>query len=132
MPIYLFADKQHSGEIEISMTVDRLLRSIGGTRTLVGFRYAEFMIERALQNPDEVQLITKRLYPETARHYGVSNCSVEKALRILIRHCWYQMGSEPLEFVAGRKLTQPPTNAEFIDMLAAFLRNRQQKVYLTQ
>lgn len=64
MPIYLFADKQHSGEIEISMTVDCLLRSIGGTRTLVGFRYAEFMIERALQNPDEVQLITKRLYPE--------------------------------------------------------------------
>lgn len=128
MPIYLFTDKQCGSEIEVLLTADRLLRSIGGTRTLVGFRYAEYMIERVMQNPDEVQLITKCLYPETARHFGVSNCSVEKALRILIRRCWYQMGSEPLEFVAGRKLTQPPTNAEFIDILAAFLRNRQQKV----
>ena len=127
MPIYVFEDRQHSEELDLPMTAGCLLRNIGASRKLIGFRYAEYMVVRIILNPEELQLITKCLYPETARHFGVSAGSVERALRVLIRHCWSQKEWYPLEFIAGRKLLQPPTNVEFLDMMTAFLQGETPK-----
>ena len=127
MPIYVFEDRQLTEELELPMTAGCLLRNIGASRKLIGFRYAEYMVIRIILNPEELQLITKRLYPETAHRFGVTAGSVERALRVLIRHCWNRKDRDPLEFVAGRKLPQPPTNAEFLDMLVAYLNGESRK-----
>lgn len=127
MPIYVFDGSQHSEDLKLPMTAGRLLRNVGASRKLIGFRYAEYMVTRIILNPGELMLITKRLYPETARHFGVSTCSVERALRVLIRHCWSQKDGYSLEFIAGRKLPQPPTNTEFLDMITAFLQGETRK-----
>lgn len=129
MPIYVFDGSQQSEDLELPMTAGRLLRNVGATRKLIGFRYAEYMVARVILNPEDLMLVTKRLYPETARHFGVSTCSVERALRVLIRHCWSQQGGYPLEFIAGRKLPQPPTNMEFLDMITAFLQGETRKEF---
>ena len=62
------------------------------------------------------------LYQEMARKFHISPSSVERDLRTLIRSCWEEPDRSFLEHVAGRALSKPPTNSEFIDMLAAFLR----------
>ena len=115
--VYL-PDKQ--GRIPI--TADRLLRSIGASGRYTGFDYAVYMIEQVVDSPESIRLITKRLYPETARHFGVKPHSVEHALRTLISACWTHGDRDALNEIAGRQLIQAPSNAEFIDMMAAYIK----------
>ena len=67
---------------------ERLLRSLGTTGKLAGFRCTVYMIERIQEDPEQLQLITKRLYKETGKKFGVSAASVERNLRTLIHFCW--------------------------------------------
>lgn len=104
------------------MDAERLLRGLGVTGKLVGFRYTMFMVEQVLEDTNRILLITKRLYPDTGRHFGVSAISVERAVRILIRTCWERNDHSFLEHIAGTTLEHIPSNSEFIDMLAGYLR----------
>lgn len=106
---------------EIPVTAESLLRSIGVTKRLTGFAYAVFMIEQIVSGQSSVQLITKRLYPETARHFGVSPHAVERALRTVIHACWKYGDKDRLNRIAGRKLARAPSNSDFLDMLSAYL-----------
>ena len=66
--------------------------------------------------------ITKRLYSQTAQYFHTTTNCVERNLRTLVQACWRQPNHSLLERIAGHPLSQPPTNAQFIDMVAAFLR----------
>lgn len=107
---------------ELPITADRLLRSLGATGRLTGFAYAVFMIEQIVNAQGSVHLITKRLYPETAKHFGVMPHSVERALRTLINVCWKYGDRATLNGIAGRTLTSRPSNSDFLDMLAAYIK----------
>lgn len=111
-------------EAELPLTVDRLLRSLGASRRLIGFDYTVYMINQLISEHESIRLITKRLYPETARHFGVTTYSVERALRTLIRSCWLYGDRAALCEIAGRELTAPPSNSDFLDMLAAYIKNQ--------
>ena len=76
----------------------------------------------AQEKPEYVLLITKRLYNQTAQYFHTNTNCVERNLRTLIQACWRQPDHSLLERIAGHPLSQPPTNAQFIDMVAAFLR----------
>ena len=108
------------------MNTEQLLRNLGATGNLKGFRYAVHMIELAEQDPTAVTKVTKYLYPETARHFNVSPSVVERNLRTVIRACWNRPNRELLEKVAGTHLHRQPTNGEFVDMTAAYLRRQAQ------
>ena len=79
------------------------------------------MIEQVVDSQESIRLIAKRLYPETARHFGVKPHSVEYALWTLISACWTHGDRDALNEIAGRPLIQAPSNAEFIDMMAAYI-----------
>lgn len=110
--------------LEIPVTAERLLRSMGVTGRLTGFAYTVFMTEQIATGQSSVRLITKILYPETAKHFGVSPHAVERALRTLISSCWVYGDREILNAVAGRKLTRAPSNSDFLDMLAAYIKDK--------
>ena len=118
---YVYLPDKQGG---IPITADRLLRSIGASGRYTGFDYAVYMIEQVVDSQESIRLITKRLYPETARHFGVKPHSVERALRTLIRSCWVYGDRDALNNVAGRTLTQAPSNSDFLDMLAAYIRDK--------
>lgn len=102
--------------------IERLLRRLGARGNLSGFPLAVYMIEQVMVNPDQLSLITKRLYRDTARKFGRTPESAERNLRTLIQVCWNQRDRSLLESIAGRTLYKTPTNSEFLDMVAAFLR----------
>lgn len=106
------------------VTADRLLRSIGATGRLTGFDYAVFMIDQIVNAQSSIHLITKRLYPDTAKHFGVKPHSVERALRTLINSCWKYGDKNALSRLAGRTLTRAPSNSDFIDILAAYIKDK--------
>ncbi len=116
---YIYLPDKQGG---IPITADRLLRSIGASGRYTGFDYAVYMIEQVVSSQESIHLITKRLYPETARHFNVKPHSVEHALRTLISACWTHGDRDALNEIAGRQLIQAPSNAEFIDMMAAYIK----------
>ena len=82
--IYLVESKS---DIECT-NAERLLRSMGANGRLTGFFYLIFIIEFLLQEEENKYLITKSIYPKTAKHYNVSPASVEHAIRTVIKTCW--------------------------------------------
>ena len=105
-----------------SIDAEQLLRRLGATRKLRGFPYTVYMVERLKEDPEAVRPITKGLYQETAERFGVSNAAVERNVRTMVRRCWSWHDHTLLEHIAGGPLCYCPTNADFLDMMADFLR----------
>ena len=112
-------------ELEKNVTLDaeRLLRLLGVSGKLSGFYFAVYMLEQVQEKPEYVLLITKRLYKQTAQQFHTTSGCVERNLRTLVQACWRQPDHSLLDRITGHPLSQPPTNTQFIDMLAAYLRN---------
>lgn len=119
MPLVCYVSEQ---EINAPLDAERLLRLLGVSGKLSGFYYLAYMLELVKQKPDHILLITKGLYRQTAQHFDTSADCVERNVRTLVRACWRQPDHTLLDRISGYPLTQPPTNTQFIDMLAAYLR----------
>ena len=104
------------------INAERLLRSLGASGRLVGFRYTVSIVEQLLNAPYERHWLTKCIYPETGKSFNVSASSVERAVRSVIDTCWARGDHRTLDYVAGIHLERRPTNSEFLDMLVAFLK----------
>ena len=123
MPLVYYVPEYEKDAAQAPLDAERLLRLLGVTGRLSGFRYAVYMIEQVRDQPDNVLLITKRLYKQTADHFGTSPSCVERNLRTLIQNCWSHLDHDFLNVIAGTQLMYPPTNSQFIDILAAYLRH---------
>ena len=102
--------------------IAKLLRSIGASGRLVGFNYVVFIVHKVLQESEEHYWITKCAYPDAAKHFNVTPASVEHAIRTVIASCWDRYDHSDIDRVAGIQLEKMPTNSEFIDILAAYMR----------
>ena len=110
-------------EKNVPLDAERLLRLLGVSGKLSGFYFAVYMLEQVQEKPEYVLLITKRLYKQTAQRFHTTSSCVERNLRTLVQACWRQPDHSLLDQIAGHPLSQPPTNTQFIDLLAAYLRN---------
>lgn len=108
------------------MSAEELLRNLGVTGNLKGFRYAVYMIELTKQDPSLVTGLTKNLYRDTAKRFHVTPASVERNLRTVVKICWNRGDRDLLSKVAGMRLTYQPTNGMFLDMTANYLRRQEQ------
>lgn len=122
MPLVYYIPEQEKDALQNPLDAERLLRLLGATGKLTGFRFAVYMIEMVRDRPEYVLLITKRLYKQTAQHFDTTPSCVERNLRTLIQVCWKYPDHSFLNQIAGTPLKQPPTNTQFIDILAAYLR----------
>lgn len=65
--------------------------------------------------------ITKDIYPYLARKYRSTPTNIEHDIRTMVNVCW-EGNKKLLDEIAGYPLEYKPTNSEFIDMLAYYLR----------
>lgn len=110
--------------LEKEPDVGRLLRSLGATGRLYGYRYMEYITELMIHSTEDHQFLTKCIYPETAKHFHVTASSVERAIRTLIQTIWKRADHSALDRVAGVHLERAPKNSEFIDIIVAYIRYR--------
>lgn len=104
------------------MGAEQLLRKLGATGNLKGFRYAVHMIELAIENPDAVLHLNKDLYSVAAKRFHVSVSSVDRNLRTIVHVCWKRGNRTFLDEIAGVHLVIQPTNGMFLDIAASYLR----------
>ena len=75
----------------------------------------------AIDEPDIINSITKRLYPEVAEHFDTTASKVERAIRHAIEVAWNKGKIENINTLFGLKVytsNEKPTNGEFIALVA--------------
>lgn len=108
-------------------SVQKLLFRLGIRSTYQGFRYLCYGLILCEKNEDYLLAVYKKLYLDIGKHYEVSRDSVEHCLRTVINACWDKGNRELLINMAGYKITQRPTNSEFIDILHHYLKTHQER-----
>ena len=78
MPLVYYVPEYERDAEQTPLDAERLLRLLGVTGKLSGFRYAVYMVEQVRDQPDNVLLITKRLYKQTADHFNTTSSCVDQ------------------------------------------------------
>lgn len=104
--------------------VEQTLRRLGLSGSLHGMWYLSYAIGRTVEDPLYVRYITKQIYVDTAKIYRSTPDRVERAMRFAIRRCWSnEEWKKEFEQMTGYHLLKCPTNSEFIDLVAFYIRH---------
>ena len=79
-----------------------------------------------MEDPERIDYVCKGLYLEIAEEYGSSVKCVEKNIRRLKEMIWVYGNRELLTEIFGEKVMEGrvPANRVFLDVLAAYLREK--------
>ena len=100
--------------------IGELLNHLGITATYKGFLHTCYAVSLAMESPEYLALVTKRLYPEVAQHFGTSWTCVERNIRTVAQIAW-ESNRPALEEMAQYPLLSRPSSSRFLAMLVARL-----------
>ena len=109
--------RQASQPIGHIFEVYELLMRFGVGRKYQGFDQCAHAVYLSAEQPERLTLVTKWLYPDVAKQFGVSWTVIERNLRTVSRIAW-ENNRPLLEQLAGRVLSAIPTSTEFVKILA--------------
>lgn len=109
--------------VENIVQIYDLLYRLGVTAGHAGFFHTAYAVYLAAEQPDRLLLAAKWLYPEVARHYGVTSYCAVRSIYIASRTAWLT-NRALLEELALRPFPQRPTAAEFLAILASHFNRR--------
>ena len=114
------------------LTVTEILHQIGVPAHIKGYQFLRDAILLTMDEPDYINAVTKRLYPELAKKNGTTASRVERAIRHAIEVAWDRGDVDTLNSYFGytiHNLRGKPTNSEFIAMIADKMRlDKRQRV----
>ena len=114
------------------LTVTEILHQIGVPAHIKGYQFLRDAILLTMDEPDYINAVTKRLYPEIAKKNGTTASRVERAIRHAIEVEWDRGDVDTLNSYFGytiHNLRGKPTNSEFIAMIADKMRlDKRQRV----
>ena len=95
--------------------------SVGIPAHIKGYQFLREAIKMAIDSPEIINSITKKLYPSIANKFETSPSKVERAIRHAIEVAWNRGKIENINNIFGIKIytaNDKPTNGEFIALLA--------------
>jgi len=101
--------------------ISNIFISVGIPAHIKGYQFLREAIKMAVENPEVINSITKRLYPEVAKVFDTSASKVERAIRHAIEVAWNRGKIENINSLFGVKVyshNEKPTNGEFIALVA--------------
>ena len=115
------AQEQLNTTPDVDQMVVSLLRDIGVSVRMIGYKYMKAAIILAISEPDSLTSITKYIYPVIASKHGSSPNNVERNIRYAIESSWNKRKIdkylEAQNELFGSK-DKKPTNSEFINVCA--------------
>ncbi len=96
--------------------VGRELLHLGISMRYKGYGQTIFAVEMALADPESLTLVSKRLYPEVGKRFGVSWRVAERNIRTVVDVVW-ALDPEGLSHMAGYELKRKPTVSDFISIM---------------
>ena len=107
-----------------SIAVRKTLDQIGVKHSLKGHRYIISAIEKALDDRNKLNRITKTLYIEISQENNDTPSRVERAIRHAIEVTWTNGNPVAINKIFGYTVSAAkgkPTNSEFIALLTDFI-----------
>lgn len=95
--------------------------SVGIPAHIKGYQFLREAIKMAVDNPEIINSITKKLYPSIAEKFETTPSKVERAIRHAIEVAWNRGKIENINQIFGIKVysaNEKPTNGEFIALVA--------------
>ena len=105
----------------IEEKITNIFITVGIPAHIKGYQFLREAIKMAIDNPDIINSITKRLYPEVATRFSTSPSKVERAIRHAIEVAWNRGKIENINSLFGVRVynhNEKPTNGEFIALVA--------------
>lgn len=107
-----------------SLRISNLLKDLGISPVLSGYKYLRYAIELATDDPSFVSAFTKRLYPSVAEHFNTTPSRAERGMRHGIETGWHRGNEETQSMLFGYTVSSDkgnPTNGEFISTVTDYL-----------
>jgi len=101
--------------------IANIFMSVGIPAHIKGYKYLREAVRLAVNKPEIMNSITKKLYPEIADKYMTSASKVERAIRHAIEVAWNKGRIENINSLFGIKVytsNDKPTNGELIALIA--------------
>lgn len=107
--------------------IEEILRELGIGANYRAFNLLIVTVSLVVENPDYLLRITKELYPEVGRRCGCAGTAVEHNIMAAARRAW-KLNPKRLRELALYPMAGPPTAAEFVDMLAAYVTRTREEI----
>lgn len=101
--------------------ITNIFITVGIPPHIKGYNYLREAVKMAVDDPEIINSITKRLYPSIAGRFDTSASKVERAIRHAIEVAWNRGKMENVNSLFGIKIysnNEKPTNGEFIALIA--------------
>ncbi len=101
--------------------ISKIFISVGIPPHIKGYQYLREGVKMAVNNPDVINNITKKLYPQIGEKFQTSASKVERAIRHAIEVAWNRGRIESINTMLGIRAfigNDKPTNGEFIALIA--------------
>lgn len=101
--------------------ISNIFITVGIPAHIKGYQFLREAIKMAIDNPEIINSITKKLYPDVAEKFDTSPSKVERAIRHAIEVAWNRGKIENINSLFGVRVynhNEKPTNGEFIALVA--------------
>ena len=101
--------------------ISNIYITVGIPAHINGYQFLREAIKMAIDNPEIINCITKKLYPGIADKFETSPSKVERAIRHAIEVAWNRGKIENINSLFGVRVytnNEKPTNGEFIALVA--------------
>ncbi len=109
------------GSRQLEEKISNIFITVGIPAHIKGYQFLREAIKLAIESPEIINSITKKLYPTIADKYSTSSSKVERAIRHAIEVAWNRGKIENINSIFGLKVynsNEKPTNGEFIALVA--------------
>ena len=114
------SDKRNKSRV-IDEKISNIFITVGIPAHIKGYQFLREAIKMAIDTPEIINSITKKLYPAIAEKFETSASKVERAIRHAIEVAWNRGKIENINSIFGLKVytsNEKPTNGEFIALVA--------------
>ena len=113
--------KEKSENKQLDERISNIFISIGIPAHIKGYQFLREAVKLAVEEPEIIGSITKKLYPTIAERFETSSSKVERGMRHAIEVAWNRGKIENINNIFGLKIysrNEKPTNGELIALIA--------------
>lgn len=108
-------------KISLEEKISKIFINVGIPPHIKGYSFLREGVKMAVQEPEIINNITKKLYPMIGVKYSTTASKVERAIRHAIEVAWNRGRIESINNILGVRAyvgAEKPTNGEFIALVA--------------
>lgn len=107
--------------VSLEEKISKIFINVGIPPHIKGYSFLREGVKMAVENPEIINSITKKLYPMIGEKYQTTASKVERAIRHAIEVAWNRGRIDNINSILGVRAyvgAEKPTNGEFIALVA--------------